>query len=108
MPFFDCLHQKLKSDLISYYLTNCTTIDLMNAIGNFSTVGGGVWNVASGNSATVSGGNTNTARGEYSTVSGGLQNDAVNRQCTIAGESTLQSLGDFRLFLQTASRLFYQ
>jgi hypothetical protein len=61
--------------------------DTNSASGSSSTVSGGVFNSASGNFSTVGGGDTNSASGSYSTVSGGFGHCASGSSSTISGGS---------------------
>ncbi|MBI3414699.1 MAG: tail fiber domain-containing protein, partial [Verrucomicrobia bacterium] len=54
-------------------------------IGQFATVSGGSYNIASGDSATVSGGSRSTADGELATIGGGGYNLASGYAAVIAG-----------------------
>lgn len=53
--------------------------------GEFSSVSGGLWSVASGLFSSVSGGSGNEASGNYSSVSGGQMNDATGRFSSVSG-----------------------
>ena len=55
------------------------------ASGEFSAVGGGLFNTSSGNQSTVGGGNSNNANGTTSTVGGGSSNTASASNSTVAG-----------------------
>ena len=55
------------------------------ALGNFSVIGGGAYNMSSGLTSVVAGGNANSAVGESSTVGGGTQNYAVGNYSVIPG-----------------------
>ena len=56
-----------------------------DAIGTSSIVSGGCSNNASGGAATISGGNDNNAEGEMSTVGGGYENAANGYASTVPG-----------------------
>ncbi len=53
--------------------------------GIYSSVSGGVFNVASGIASSVSGGSGNTTSGNYSSVSGGLTNAASGTLSSVSG-----------------------
>jgi len=61
------------------------------ATGSGSALGGGSSNIASSNYTTVAGGLTNTASGQYSTVSGGYNNTASGSFAVVAGRANTSS-----------------
>ena len=91
---------------------NFTTGDLTGTItccnaGAFSTIGGGLRNIATGNCSTVSSGQSNCASGSGSTVSGGRNNTASGFYSTVSGGAYNTASGTYSTvsggFLNTAS-----
>ncbi len=64
------------------------------ASGDYSTVGGGQFNIASGEASTVGGGSDNDAGGNHSTVGGGLVNISNGFISTIGGGESNNATGD--------------
>jgi hypothetical protein len=62
-----------------------TTVTGNQAIGNVSTIGGGIGNAVSGNLSTIGGGKNNTAGGNGVTIGGGADNTTSNDGATIGG-----------------------
>jgi hypothetical protein len=82
------------------------TITCCNA-GAYSTIGGGLRNIATGDFSTVSGGSNNTASGTYSTVGGGQSNKGCGNYSTIGGGQSNKGCGSSSTvsggYLNTAS-----
>jgi hypothetical protein len=77
---------------------NGTTGDLTGTItccnaGAYSTIGGGLRNIASGRSSAIGGGRSNTASAFYSTVGGGSLNMSSNTGAIVAGGGDNTSSG---------------
>lgn len=64
------------------------------ATGNYSTVGGGLGNVAGGAEATVAGGSANRSMGSTATVGGGSGNQATGLASTVAGGAANTASGE--------------
>ncbi len=62
-----------------------TPFDSNAALGDNSTIGGGMRNTASGLFATVGGGRLNSAGGNNATVGGGTRDTASNESATVSG-----------------------
>jgi trimeric autotransporter adhesin len=62
---------------------------------SFTTVAGGLQNIASGSASTIGGGSINTASESHSTVGGGYQNTASGDYSTIPGGRENQAGGDY-------------
>jgi len=62
--------------------------------GNFSTIGGGVRNLASGERSTIGGGRANGASGMDATVGGGHSNTAGGEASTVGGGSSNSASGE--------------
>ncbi|MCH8839041.1 MAG: hypothetical protein IIA60_14815 [Candidatus Marinimicrobia bacterium] len=89
----------ISPNLIGGYLGNSVPSDVVGAtIGGggsagftnqvtayYSTVGGGLGNIASGTTSTTAGGNQNTASGAKSSVGGGNFNTASGQNSTVSG-----------------------
>jgi len=63
------------------------------ARGDFSSVSGGLSNVARGDFSSVSGGLSNVARGPGSSVSGGVSNEASGQQSSVSGGLSNEASG---------------
>lgn len=61
--------------------------------GDFATVTGGEWNLATGFASSVGGGLSNTASGDYAHVSGGEINEAEGFGSTVVGGSSNRTVG---------------
>jgi len=66
-------------------LQSARLADTQVASGDYSVIGGGVYNIASGVAATVGGGSGNTASGLAATVGGGENNTASADDATVGG-----------------------
>ncbi|MDA8243126.1 MAG: hypothetical protein M0025_03285 [Elusimicrobia bacterium] len=79
------------------------------AIGDFSTIGGGISNTANGYAAVVSGGQQNWAGTySYATVSGGVGNSAMATYATVGGGSSNKASGYFSVVAGGQSNSVYQ
>jgi hypothetical protein len=63
--------------------------------GRYSTISGGVRNIATGISSTVSGGYLNTTSGNHSIVGGGTCNQALGDCSTVSGGSNNTASGNY-------------
>lgn len=66
-----------------------------HATGESASISGGGDGVASGAKSSVSGGKQNKATGEFASVSGGDQNEAKGNQSTISGGTANKTIGDW-------------
>ena len=60
---------------------------MLQAIGRYSTIGGGYGNFAKGDYATIAGGQQNTVLSNYGTILGGYSNKVSGRFGTVVGGS---------------------
>lgn len=65
--------------------TDILECNLRNDSGEYSTVGGGVYNQATGDKSTVAGGRVCVASGDRAVVSGGSNNTASGQRSTVSG-----------------------